>query len=56
MNLLSGSYVDGEIYCKFYREVKSVVEGRIYDLANDKYFLLLASGSVARRKLLQFIS
>ncbi|XP_039277082.1 putative ferric-chelate reductase 1 homolog isoform X1 [Nilaparvata lugens] len=47
VNLLSSSYEDGELYCKFTRDVRTTIEGTTFDLANNKYFLLLAAGSGA---------
>lgn len=48
---LETSYIkDGNIYCKFKREVKTVVNNREFDMANNAYYLLLATGSEASSK------
>jgi hypothetical protein len=44
--------VDGTIYCKFMREAVTKVEGREFNLAKDKYHLLIAAGSSLRGKIL----
>jgi len=44
--------VDGTIYCKFMREAVTKVEDREFDLAKDKYHLLIATGSLLRGKIL----
>jgi hypothetical protein len=44
--------VDGTIYCKFTREAVTKVEEREFDLAKDKYHLLIAAGSSLRGKIL----
>ncbi|XP_075215602.1 putative ferric-chelate reductase 1 homolog [Lycorma delicatula] len=54
VNLLSSSYEDGNIYCKFTRDVKTTVEGKIFDLANDKYYLLLAAGSAVKSEHVRY--
>ena len=33
------------IYCKVARDLKTKVNGKDFDLANDKYHLLVAAGS-----------
>lgn len=45
INLMNSSFVDGAIYCKYSHTMKSSVENQEFDLAKDKYFLLLAAGS-----------
>lgn len=45
VQLLDGSYVDGVIYCRFQRSARSTVLGNNFDLINNKYHLLLATGS-----------
>jgi hypothetical protein len=44
--------VDGTIYCKFMRDAVTKVENREYNLAKDKYHLLIAAGSSVRGKIL----
>jgi len=44
--------VDGTIYCKFMREAVTTVEDRQFDLAKDKYHLLVAAGSSLHSKSL----
>lgn len=50
IRLLDASYVDGTIYCKIMREPRSTVMGNSFDLINNKYHLLVASGSSLKRK------
>ncbi|CAH1392643.1 unnamed protein product [Nezara viridula] len=45
INMLNSTFIDGTIYCKFSRDVNTVIENEIFDLSNDKYFILLAAGS-----------
>jgi hypothetical protein len=44
--------VDGTIYCKFTRETVTKVENKEFDLAKEKYHLLIAAGSAVRGKIL----
>lgn len=44
INLLEGNMVDGQMYCRIARNTKTNVSGRIYDLVNEQYYLLVASG------------
>lgn len=46
--LKNSSFVDGTIYCKFMRDAVTKVEDREYNLAKDKYHLLIAAGSSVR--------
>ncbi|XP_014093279.2 putative ferric-chelate reductase 1 homolog isoform X1 [Bactrocera oleae] len=43
--LLESSVVDGIIYCKVQRDVVTRVQGKSFDLLNNNYHLLVASGS-----------
>lgn len=43
--LLSGSYINGTIYCLVERDSLSTVNGKTFDLVNNKYHLLLATGA-----------
>lgn len=43
--------VDGSIRCKFVREKMTNVEGNQYDLVNNAYYLLIASGNSLKGKL-----
>uniref|UniRef100_A0A8D8VZI0 Ferric-chelate reductase 1 homolog n=1 Tax=Cacopsylla melanoneura TaxID=428564 RepID=A0A8D8VZI0_9HEMI len=45
INLLNSSSVDGSIYCKFTRDPVHRIEGSLFDMAKDEYYLLLAAGS-----------
>lgn len=47
IQLREKSYIDGVIYCKVERDAVSTVKGQKYDLINEKYHLLLATGSSA---------
>lgn len=40
--------VDGQMYCRIARDTKTDVNGRIYDLVNEQYYLLVASGRAAK--------
>lgn len=44
--------MDGTIYCKFTREAVTKVEDKEFDLAKEKYHLLIAAGSSLRGKIL----
>lgn len=44
IKLLDSSLVDGTIYCRLERNVMSEVRGKKFDLLNDKFHLLIASG------------
>lgn len=48
IRLLQGSYEDGVIYCRIERIALSQVQGHTIDLVNNKYHLLVASGSSVR--------
>lgn len=43
--LLESSVVDGIIYCKVQRDVVTQVRGKSFNLLNNKYHLLVASGT-----------
>ncbi|KAJ3665387.1 hypothetical protein Zmor_000884 [Zophobas morio] len=45
IRLLNSSVVNNVIYCKVARDLKTKVNGKDFDLANDKYHLLVAAGS-----------
>lgn len=47
IELLSSSTADGSLYCQIRRNVRSVINGKTFDLENDRYFLLVAAGSNA---------
>lgn len=47
IKLLEKSHVDGVIYCKVERDAVSTVKGQTFDMINEKYHLLLATGLVA---------
>lgn len=47
IRLLEKSYVDGVIHCKVERDAMSTVMERKFDMINEKYHLLLATGSQA---------
>ncbi|XP_055698466.1 putative ferric-chelate reductase 1 homolog isoform X2 [Phlebotomus papatasi] len=48
LRLQNASYTDGVIYCNVERDARSTVMGKTFDLLNEKYYLLLASGSSIR--------
>ncbi|XP_045507072.1 putative ferric-chelate reductase 1 homolog [Colias croceus] len=45
VQLLESSTIDGKLYCKFRRDVVSVVKGQTFDLAKDTYNLMVLAGS-----------
>lgn len=45
IQLLAGSINDGVMYCRVLRETRTSINGRIFDLAKDKYHMLVAAGS-----------
>ncbi|KDR19521.1 Putative ferric-chelate reductase 1-like protein, partial [Zootermopsis nevadensis] len=45
ISLKNSSFVDGTIYCKFMRDPITNVENTEFNLAKDKYHLLVAAGS-----------
>lgn len=44
IQLIEGSIVDGTIYCKVERSSFSTVRGQDFDLINQKFHLLVATG------------
>lgn len=42
--MLDASFVDGVIYCKLLREPRANIFGRSFDLINNQFHLLIASG------------
>lgn len=42
--LLEGQLTNGELYCKVQRSPQTTANGRVFDLANEKYHLLVAAG------------
>ncbi|XP_068624123.1 putative ferric-chelate reductase 1 homolog [Battus philenor] len=44
VQLLESSIIDGKLYCKFNRDAVSVVKGQTFDLANQKFNLMVVSG------------
>lgn len=45
VQLLESSVIDGKLYCKFRRDVVSVIKGQTFDLANNMYNMMVVSGS-----------
>ncbi|CAH0598361.1 unnamed protein product [Chrysodeixis includens] len=45
VQLLESSNIDGKLYCKFRRDVVSVVQGQTFDLANNKFNLMVVAGN-----------
>ncbi|KAJ3637706.1 hypothetical protein MTP99_001143 [Tenebrio molitor] len=45
IRLLNGSIINDVLYCKVMRDVRTKVRDRIFDLANNKYHILVAAGS-----------
>ncbi|XP_067633149.1 putative ferric-chelate reductase 1 homolog isoform X2 [Eurosta solidaginis] len=43
--LTQSSFIDGVIYCKVQRDMLTEVQGKQFDLSNNKYHILLASGT-----------
>lgn len=44
------STIDGKLYCKFKRDAVSTVRGQTFDLANNKYNLMILSGDSMKGK------
>lgn len=44
IQFLEGRMINNRIYCKIYRDSFSIVNDHIFDLENEKYFLLIAGG------------
>ncbi|XP_055385328.1 putative ferric-chelate reductase 1 homolog isoform X2 [Condylostylus longicornis] len=42
--LITSSYINGVIHCKFQKDPKTTVQGKTIDLINKQYHLLLATG------------
>ncbi|XP_039764896.1 putative ferric-chelate reductase 1 homolog isoform X1 [Pararge aegeria] len=45
VQLLESSTIDGKLYCKFKRDTVSTVMGQTFDLANNRYNLMVVSGN-----------
>lgn len=56
VQLIESSVIDGKLYCKFSRDVVSVVKGNTFDLANNIYNLMIVAGNSMKGKDLIFIS
>ncbi|XP_076268127.1 putative ferric-chelate reductase 1 homolog isoform X1 [Rhynchophorus ferrugineus] len=54
IQMLNSSLVDGVIYCKVRRDASTNVNGKTYDLVNDKYNLLIAAGSSVKADSVSF--
>ncbi|CAO1330498.1 unnamed protein product [Diamesa serratosioi] len=48
INLLESRYEDGRVYCRVELDNFYVVDGNRFDLVNEKYYLLLVSGTSLR--------
>lgn len=51
VQLQESSLIDGKLYCKFKRDVVSTVKGNVFDLANNKYNLMVLSGDSMKGEL-----
>lgn len=54
INLLNSSSIDGSIYCKFTRDPIHRIEGTLFDMTKNQYFLLLAAGSSLKENSVGF--
>ncbi|KAK9497211.1 hypothetical protein O3M35_004571 [Rhynocoris fuscipes] len=54
LKLINGNTTNGVIYCEFTRETVTVVEQKTFDLMNNKYIILLASGSSLKENSVGF--
>ncbi|CAH0714862.1 unnamed protein product, partial [Brenthis ino] len=45
VQLLESSAIDGKLYCKFKRNTVSTVRGQVFDLAGNKYNLMVVAGN-----------
>lgn len=52
VQLQESSIIDGKLYCKFKRDTVSVVKGQTFDLANNKFNLMIVSGDSMKGKCL----
>lgn len=50
ITLVKGGVADGVLQCKVIRDSKTLVNGKQFDLVNNKYNLLVAAGRSAQRK------
>ncbi|CAK1547748.1 unnamed protein product [Leptosia nina] len=48
VQLLESSTIDGKLYCKFKRDAVSTVKGQIFDMAKNKYYLMVVSGDTMK--------
>jgi len=51
IKLINGSYVNGNIYCKYSRNQVTTVQNHDFNLGTTQYHLLLAAGSSLRGTL-----
>lgn len=50
VQLQESSIIDGKLYCKFKRDAVSEVRGQSFDLANNKYHLMIVAGDSMKGK------
>lgn len=50
VQLLESSTIDGKLYCKFKRDTVSTVMGQTFDLASNRYNLMVVSGDSMKGK------
>lgn len=44
ITLLESNFIDDRIFCKIKRETVSILNDKVFDLENDKHYLMIASG------------
>ncbi|KAF5280301.1 hypothetical protein FQR65_LT03110 [Abscondita terminalis] len=54
IKFVSGSFVEDVIHCRVLRQVKTVVNNVTFDLINNKYYLLIASGTLMKNASVGF--
>lgn len=47
---IQAAVVDGKAYCTFVRDPSTEISGIVFDLDNDRFHLMLATGSVTPSK------
>lgn len=55
VQMQSSSVIDGKLYCKFRRDTVSTVKGNTFDLANNKYNLMILSGDSMKGEFKHFL-
>ncbi|RZB38617.1 ferric-chelate reductase 1 -like, partial [Asbolus verrucosus] len=54
IQLLNGSVINDVLYCRVRRDARTKVNGKFFDLVNDKYNILIAAGTDATPSSVEF--